>query len=86
MEEKENLNKEKDKDINMKEQTESKNNNKDEELKKKEKDEEEKNQEEDKIKEKINSVLTMMRCFYVKIIAKTLLKYYAVMKSFAKRI
>ena len=58
-----NLNKEKNTDVNIKEGKDSNDNNKDEESNKKEKEEEEKNQEEDKIKEKINSVPIMMRCF-----------------------
>ena len=58
-----NLNKEKNADVNIKEGKDSNDNNKDEESNKKEKEEEEKNQEEDKIKEKINSVPIMMRCF-----------------------
>ena len=63
--EKENINSNKEKNIetNTKEQNDLNDNNKEEESNKKEKEEDEKNQEENKIKEKINSVPEMMRCF-----------------------
>ena len=59
-----NIEKEKEKEKDIKEISKLNDNNKDEESKNKEKEEEEdKNEEESKIKEKINSVPIMMRCF-----------------------